>query len=75
MSITFNSWPVFPMENNIWSHTGNPDLAAFTCDIWNLATTGGAPIRCDITDVNATDTPGETASRASRALVDHLFPQ
>jgi len=31
--ISFLSWPSVPYENNMYSHTGNPDASSFGCDI------------------------------------------
>jgi hypothetical protein len=52
-TITFTSWPEYPLENNLHSHSGNPALSSFTCDISSV--TGTAPA-CAITSGNtATD--------------------
>eukprot|EP01031_Cornospumella_fuschlensis_P027953 gene27953-33756_t len=31
--ISFLSWPVYPKENNLFAHSGNPALADFTCTV------------------------------------------
>jgi hypothetical protein len=31
--ITFISWPKIPQENNLFSHSGNPSISEFTCDV------------------------------------------
>lgn len=48
-TIVFTAWPTFPMEDNIHSHTGNPDLTDFSCDISSMS--GDTPA-CAITDMN-----------------------
>ena len=32
-NVTFKQWPTMPMENNYFSHKGNPALSNFTCDV------------------------------------------
>ncbi|CAM9637241.1 unnamed protein product, partial [Phaeothamnion confervicola] len=53
LTVTFVSWPVFPHENNLFYHTGNPDITAFTCDISGL--TNSSDLACTITDDEADD--------------------
>jgi hypothetical protein len=31
--ITFVSWPKFPQENNLYTHSGNPSTSDFLCDM------------------------------------------
>eukprot|EP00617_Octactis_speculum_P017428 CAMPEP_0185770852 /NCGR_PEP_ID=MMETSP1174-20130828/61538_1 /TAXON_ID=35687 /ORGANISM="Dictyocha speculum, Strain CCMP1381" /LENGTH=513 /DNA_ID=CAMNT_0028456465 /DNA_START=132 /DNA_END=1669 /DNA_ORIENTATION=+ len=47
-TVTFNEWPMFPEENNIHSHTGNPPISSFTCDISDVS---GTDVSCRISDV------------------------
>lgn len=46
-----------PAENNIFYHTGNPDLSAFTCDVSGAYPAG--LVDCNITDVKNTNIKGE----------------
>jgi hypothetical protein len=32
-NITVYSWPVFPSENNLFYHDGNPSLSMFSCQV------------------------------------------
>jgi hypothetical protein len=48
-TVVFTAWPTFPAEDNIHSHTGNPGLTDFSCDI--SAVSGDTPA-CVITDEN-----------------------
>lgn len=52
--ITFFSWPKFPQENNLYSHSGNPSASDFTCDI---SRTDSSTL-CTFTDVVNTDIRG-----------------
>lgn len=57
MNVSFTSFPLMPAENNIFYHTGNPDLSAFTCDVSGAYPTG--LVDCIITDVKNTNIKGE----------------
>ena len=48
--ITFQTWPVYPFENNIRTNDGNPLLSDFECDV---AYASGAGPGCVITDTVA----------------------
>lgn len=48
MNVSFSTFPLVPAENNVFSHTGNPDLSAFTCDV-------SAAYPADLVDCNITD--------------------
>lgn len=50
-NVTFNSWPSFPVENNFFSHNGNPLLSDFTCDISEVTLSGGSNRECALVDV------------------------
>ncbi|GMI56738.1 hypothetical protein ScalyP_jg5472, partial [Parmales sp. scaly parma] len=63
-NVTFNSFPIYPSENNFFSHTGNPPLAAFTCDTSEVTVAGGSSKSCVIKDlVNADVKEYEFCSR------------
>ncbi|CAN0170479.1 unnamed protein product [Ascophyllum nodosum] len=53
MNISLVSFPLMPAENNIFYHTGNPDLSAFTCDVSEAYPAG--LVDCNITDVQSTN--------------------
>lgn len=57
MNVSFASFPVMPAENNIFYHTGNPDLSSFTCDV-SAAYPAGL-VDCNITDIKSTNIKGE----------------
>jgi hypothetical protein len=48
------SWPVYPVENNLYSHEGNPSASAFYCD----ASQATGTLFCSFTDVSATNIRG-----------------
>ncbi len=57
-NIKFLAWPAVPMQNNIFSHEGNPPLTAFMCDasdarVWPRG--GGNVAACHVEDVANTD--------------------
>lgn len=47
-NVTLEEFPMFPVENNIHSHTGNPSIDSFTCDISDII---GTDVTCRITDL------------------------
>ncbi|CAM9178437.1 unnamed protein product, partial [Sphacelaria rigidula] len=49
MNVSFVSFPMVPAENNLFHHTGNPDLSAFTCDVSAVDPSGS--VDCNITDL------------------------
>ncbi|CAM9202400.1 unnamed protein product, partial [Ectocarpus fasciculatus] len=53
MNLTFSSFPIVPAENNVFYHTGNPDLSAFTCDV--SAVYPANLVDCNITDIRNTN--------------------
>ena len=65
MNVSFASFPVVPVENNIFYHTGNPDLSAFTCDVSAVFPSG--LVDCNITDVKNSNIKGKT-KRCRRAF-------
>lgn len=56
-NVSFESWPVVPRENNLFSHTGNPPIESFTCDISAVSVAGGGAMTCNMTDVVSTHVP------------------
>lgn len=59
MTVTFTTFPIVPAENNVFYHTGNPDLSAFTCDVSTATATPTADVDCVIADVTNTNIKGE----------------
>lgn len=57
MSVSFVSFPAVPVENNIFYHTGNPDLSAFTCDVSAIYPAGF--VDCIVTDIENSNIKGE----------------
>ena len=53
-TVKFLSWPSMPYENNVYSHSGNPSLLDFSCDISEAGGTAVNPY-CKIYDVTATN--------------------
>ena len=54
-NITFKKWPIKPMENNYFSHTGNPGISNFTCDVSSASSATGARVFCNITNLVSDD--------------------
>lgn len=48
-------WPVSPQQNNIWTHSGNPDISNFGCD---TSLVESASITCKFSDVYNTNVRG-----------------
>jgi len=55
--ITIDSFPLAPHENNIFSHTGNPPVSAFKCNMTETFNLGAISPYCSITDVETEDLP------------------
>ncbi len=54
--ITLNNFPLYPAENNMFSHNGNPPSTAFYCNmskVNNLEVGNALPPTCDIYDVES----------------------
>ena len=59
--IRINDYPLFPHENNIFNHTGNPPLSAFRCNVTGSVEDGDGeflPPVCSIENVVADNLPG-----------------
>ena len=44
-----------PMENNYFSHKGNPALSNFTCDVSGAFSASGSQVLCNISDLVSDD--------------------
>ena len=56
-TIQFLSWPVVPYENNVYTNTGYPPVAAFTCDTSNVM--GVSQASCLVADVTVPNYPSK----------------
>lgn len=66
-NITFLSWPVYPVENNVYFHNGNPSASHFLCD-----TTSTSPsISCVVNDLSSANVKG--LSQAILLLILYFF--
>ena len=54
-TITIYSWPTFPVENNLFSHNGDPAITEFYCDV----TKAVSGTTCVFQDVISTNIRGE----------------
>ena len=54
ITVMIREFPMYPHENNIYSHDGDPKLNAFGCDTTEAI---GADVACTITDVDGVDYP------------------
>lgn len=70
MNVSFVSFPLMPAENNMFHHSGNPDLSVFTCDVSAVESEGA--VECNITDIVNSNVKGERVqdSGASRCSQD-----
>jgi hypothetical protein len=54
LRVTVNSWPLFPQQNNIYTHDGMPAITDFTCDTSKMS----APLDCTFTPVFTSNVEG-----------------
>jgi hypothetical protein len=54
LRVTVNSWPLFPQQNNIFTHNGVPSLADFTCDSSKM----DSPVSCTFSPVFTSNIEG-----------------
>jgi hypothetical protein len=54
-NVSFLSFPQMPQENNLFSHSGNPPLTSFTCDISGVLVSGASSMSCNVTDTVTTN--------------------
>lgn len=55
---SINKFAVYPFENNIFNHSGNPSLTKFSCDLSFPDKFQVEDPYCEIADVIAEDLPG-----------------
>lgn len=55
-TVQLMSFPVFPYENNIYHHDGNPSLSKFHCSTEKV--TSGTDVTCNISNVIVDTIPG-----------------
>eukprot|EP01041_Mallomonas_annulata_P001065 gene1065-2084_t len=55
--ITFQKWPIYPYENNIFHHNGNPDINLFNCNTSRVDHEEAKDLICEITDVVTENLP------------------
>ncbi len=56
-TVKFLAFPMYPYENNIYFHNGNPALSSFYCDSSNVKVTGTSA-SCNLADVSVAKVPG-----------------
>jgi hypothetical protein len=56
-TIVIKSFPLFPYENNVYKHDGNPSISSFQCDTEKVDS--GSGVTCDLTDVSVDVVPGK----------------
>jgi hypothetical protein len=56
-TIQVQEFPLFPYENNIYFHEGNPSIDSYQCETTYL--TGGTSPTCEIEVISTGDIPGE----------------
>ncbi|GMI14279.1 hypothetical protein TrVE_jg3786, partial [Triparma verrucosa] len=72
-TVTFQSFPTFPHENNVYNHNGNPNILDFSCDVSEVSGTATNPY-CKIWDSQSTNVR-EYAECSNRGLCDHSTGQ
>ena len=50
-TIQFTSFPIFPYENNVYFHNGNPPLSSFSCDTSMVSQNAAHAVTCSVADV------------------------
>lgn len=63
--VQFMSWSLEPFENNLFNHSGNPPLSAFSCSPAESALVNDAEPSCSVVDVPASNIPGNCRRPAS----------
>lgn len=63
-TFTFYNWPLYPVDNNLYTNDGNPSIYEFFCDI-SLTTN----VLCEFTDVS-TENIREYATCSNRGVCD-----
>lgn len=58
ITITVNSWPLYPQQNNLYTHNGIPDITDFTCDITLMSST----VNCAFSQVTTLNVQGKNYS-------------
>ncbi|EQC30579.1 hypothetical protein SDRG_11637 [Saprolegnia diclina VS20] len=66
-TITFTSWPLTPVENNVFTHDGNPALSQFSCNV--LGVTSSNTPSCSLVDGNTANLV-EYAFCSNRGICD-----
>lgn len=54
-NVTVLAWPTYPMDNNLYSHRGNPSLSEFHCDIVRA----GSDTICEFLSIHTTNVKGK----------------
>lgn len=68
--ITFYNWPDVPFQNNLFSHSGNPLISEFSCDISNAV----QGVRCLFSDLVNSSLIGEWHHILSCICAIIVFP-
>lgn len=55
-TVIFKAFPLFPYQNNIYKHDGDPLLSSFQCE--NEKVTAGTSPLCMLSDMTSSDFPG-----------------
>ena len=55
-TIRFLEFPMFPVDNNVYNHEGNPPLTSYKCESYKV--TKGTSPSCVVSDVAVTTLPG-----------------
>jgi len=55
--IKFLSFPTYPYENNVYTHTGDPPLSSFTCDSSRVNHNVAQSVSCVVHDASLSANP------------------
>lgn len=72
--MVFYSWPVYPKDNNLYSHDGNPPITDFFCD----TTYASRGTYCEFEDIAAINVRGRIDNcilMVLSLLIEHCFLQ
>lgn len=68
LDVAILKFPTYPVDNNIFSHSGNPTLQQFRCDTSQLTSVNAS---CSFADIVADDVKGKPCSSRSFCLLQN----
>lgn len=69
MRVTVLSWPLFPQQNNIYTHDGTPPMTDFTCDTTKMSSS----VDCTFTPIFTSNIEGWFSLLSLLILVEYDY--